>query len=332
MPASSITPLYAGAGRVFQVSSALASQASAFSLPHVETIRYFNRHSGKAETEKIYGEASLRWIYGSPLGKLSLHTLVKRHGFSKWYGSRMSKPQSASRIAPFIERYGLDPADFADPISSFRSFNEFFYRKLKSEARPIDPAPVVFPADGRHLGFPDISKIDSFFVKGQTFDLPALLGDAELAKKFAKGSLVLSRLCPVDYHRFHFPAAGIPSATRTIPGPLFSVSPIALAQKLAYLWTNERTLTRLETEEFGTILILEIGATCVGSINQTYIPGKSVAKGQEKGYFAFGGSSTITIFEPGNVKLSTDLLEHSAQQTELYARIGSEMATGEASL
>ena len=291
----------------------------------MESIRYFNRHSGKAETEQVYGEASLRWIYGNPLGKLSLHALVKRHAFSRWYGARMSKPESAGRINPFIERYGLDPGEFADPSSSFRSFNEFFYRKLKPTARPIAESSIVFPADGRHLGFPDISKIDSFFVKGQTFDLPALLGDAALAEKFAKGTLVLSRLCPVDYHRFHFPAAGIPSETKTIPGPLFSVSPIALAQKLAYLWTNERTLTRLETERFGTVLILEIGATCVGSINQTYTPCRPVEKGAEKGYFAFGGSSTITIFEPGKVKLAEDLLENSARQTELYARIGSAM-------
>lgn len=291
----------------------------------MENIRYFNRHTGTTETEQVYGESSLRWVYGNPLGKLSLHALVKRHAFSKWYGARMSKPESAARIAPFIGRYGLDPGEFADSPSSFRSFNEFFYRKLKPTARPIAESPIVFPADGRHLGFPDISRIDSFFVKGQTFDLPALLGDAALAEKFAKGTLVLSRLCPVDYHRFHFPAAGIPSETKTIPGPLFSVSPIALAQKLAYLWTNERTLTHLETEDFGTILILEIGATCVGSINQTYTPGRPVEKGAEKGYFAFGGSSTITVFEPGKVKLAKDLLENSAKQTELYARMGSAM-------
>ncbi len=292
----------------------------------METIRYFNRHTLQNETEQVYGEAFLRWTYGNPLGKLALHALVKRHGFSKWYGKRMSKPESASRIQPFIDKYGLDPADFADSPSSFRSFNEFFYRKLKPEARPIAASPIVFPADGRHLGFADISKIDSFFVKGQTFDLPALLADPTLAEKYAHGSLVLSRLCPVDYHRFHFPASGIPSKTRTLEGPLFSVSPIALARKLAYLWTNKRTITELRTEDFGTILLMEIGATCVGSIHQTFTPGKAVEKGDEKGYFAFGGSSTITIFEPGKIQLAADLLENSAKQIELYARIGSEMA------
>lgn len=293
----------------------------------MDSIRYFNRHAGTHETEEIYGEASLRWAYGNPLGKLSLQAFVKRPAFSKWYGWRMSKPESASRIAPFIAKYGLDPADFADDPASFRSFNEFFYRKLKPSARPTADCPIVFPADGRHLGFPDISRIDAFFVKGQHFDLPALLGDAALAEKYAKGSLVLSRLCPVDYHRFHFPAAGIPSETRLINGPLFSVSPIALAQNLSYLWTNKRTLTELKTENFGTILILEIGATCVGTIGQTFRPGMPVDKGAEKGFFAFGGSSTITIFEPNKVILAADLLENSANQTELYAHIGSAMAT-----
>jgi phosphatidylserine decarboxylase len=291
----------------------------------VETIRYFNRHTQKLETEQIYGESFLRWTYGNPFGKLALHALVKRHGFSKWYGRRMSKPDSANRILPFIEKYAMNPADFLEPPSSYKSFNEFFFRNLKPEARPISAEPIVFPADGRHLGFPDISKIHSFFVKGQTFDLPTLLGDPDLAAKYANGSLVLSRLCPVDYHRFHFPAAGIPSETRTIPGPLFSVSPIALEKKLSYLWTNKRTLTQLQTDEFGTILILEIGATCVGSIHQTYTPNQLVDKGAEKGYFAFGGSSTITIFEAGKVTLSKDLLENSSKQIELYARIGSAM-------
>jgi phosphatidylserine decarboxylase len=298
-----------------------------FTAATVDSIRYYNRLTGTHETEEIYGEGFLRWAYGNPLGNLSLHAFVKRPAFSKWYGWRMSKPESAQRVLPFIAKYGLNPDDFAETPGSFRSFNEFFFRKLKPSARPIDAAPVVFPADGRHLGFPDVSAIDSFFVKGQRFDLAGLLDDAALAAKYAKGALVLSRLCPVDYHRFHFPAAGTPSETRLINGPLFSVSPIALARNLSYLWTNKRTLTELKTEDFGTILLLEIGATCVGTIQQTFTPGQPVAKGAEKGYFAFGGSSTITIFEPGAVTLATDLLEHSARQTELYARVGSALAT-----
>ncbi len=293
----------------------------------MEPIRYYNRHSGTLETEQVYGESFLRWSYGNPLGAISLNAFVKRPFFSKWYGRKMSTPQSAARVAPFIQTYGLDPSDFADSPDSYRSFNEFFYRKLKPSARPIDadPASVTFPADGRHLGFQDASAIRGVFVKGQKFDLAALLGDTQLAARYAGGALVLSRLCPVDYHRFHFPVAGVPGETQLIKGPLFSVNPIALRQRLSYLWTNKRTVTKVQTERLGVVICMEIGATCVGTICQTFTPGQPVAKGAEKGYFAFGGSSTLTLFEPGRVNLDRDLLEHSARQTELYARIGSRM-------
>lgn len=293
----------------------------------MDPIRYQNRHTGTLETEKVYGESFLRWAYGNPLGPVALDTFIKRPFFSAWYGRRMSTPESKARVAPFIAEYGLDPSEFADSPDSFASFNEFFYRKLKPEARPIDrdDSSIVFPADGRHLGFQNAAEIEGVFVKGQKFDLAALLGDADLAAKYETGSLVLSRLCPVDYHRFHFPASGTPGETRLINGPLFSVSPIALRKNLAYLWINKRTVTKLETPNIGTVLCLEIGATCVGSILQTFTPGQPVEKGAEKGYFAFGGSSTITIFEPGAVILENDLRHHSAKQTELYARVGGRM-------
>ncbi len=293
----------------------------------MESIHYHNRETGTLDTEKVYGESFLRWAYGNPLGPVALNAFIKKPFFSAWYGRRMSTPESKSRIAPFIAEYGLDPADFAESPDAYGSFNEFFYRKLKPEARPIDrdANSVVFPADGRHLGFQKASAIEGVFVKGQKFDLAALLGDAALAEKYADGALVLSRLCPVDYHRFHFPAAGIPSETVVLNGPLFSVSPIALRKNLGYLWENKRTVTRLETPNLGTVLCMEIGATCVGTIGQTFDPGSPVDKGAEKGYFAFGGSSTITIFEPGAVLLENDLRHHSAKQVELYAKIGTRM-------
>lgn len=294
----------------------------------MESIRYFNRHTGCLETEEVYGEDFLRWTYGHPLGAIALSAFVKRPFFSAWYGWRMNMRKSAARVAPFIANYGLDAAEFEEAPDSFRSFNEFFYRKLKPSARPVDAnaASVVFPADGRHLGFNRASEIEGVFVKGQKFDLAALLGDAKLASKYTDGALVLSRLCPVDYHRFHFPAAGVPEETRLIAGPLFSVSPIALRKNLTYLWTNKRAITPLHTERFGTVQLIEIGATCVGTIRQSFTPETAVAKGAEKGYFAFGGSSTLTLFEPGAVKLEADLAEHSAQQTELYAKVGTRMA------
>lgn len=296
-------------------------------LTVVNQIVYFDRYRKVACTEQVYGDRYLRWTYGTLAGKFALAAIVKRVWFSRWYGWRMDHPASRQKIAPFIDQYELDTEEFARRPDDFASFNEFFYRTLKPEARPVDPDPstVVFPADGRHLCIPDLSRNDGLLVKGERLDLETLLGDAALAHEYARGALVLSRLCPVDYHRYHFPAAGIAGPSQLINGPLYSVNPIALCQNINILATNKRTLSVLETDSLGRVLLLEIGATCVGGICQTYAENSHVAKGDEKGYFRFGGSSTITIFEPGRVKFDDDLLENSKQNRELYAHVGDHM-------
>ncbi len=293
-------------------------------MPVCKPITLFNRQTGGIESEAVYGEGFLRFVYENPLGALALHAVAKRHFFSKWYGWRMDRPRSRRLIGPFIERYGVDVSEFADPVGSFRSFNEFFVRRLKAGARPVDARPetVVFPADGRHRVIPDASACDSFFVKGTRFDLASLLGDAELAARFATGSILISRLCPVDYHRFHFPVAGVPGAPRRIKGPLYSVSPIALRRRPSILWENERFVTVLESGALGDVLLVEIGATNVGTVVHTNTPHQPVGRGDEKGCFRFGGSCLVTVLEPGRVRLAGDLLEHSAAGREVYAKMG----------
>jgi phosphatidylserine decarboxylase len=292
-------------------------------------IQFYNRTTGEVETEVVYGEQWLRWILFNPFGQIALHTVAKRAWFSRWYGWRMNSAGSASRVKPFIEQYNIAEREHVKTTNEFASFNDFFYRKLKPEARPVDAADdsVVFPADGRHLGFAKASAVEGVFVKGQRFNLSKLLGDQKLAERFVDGAAVFSRLCPVDYHRFHFPVAGIPAEARLINGPLYSVNPLALRDRLSILWENKRFITEIESEQFGKVLMLEIGATNVGSVNHTFVPTRPVAKGEEKGYFAFGGSATLTLFEPGRVKLDEDLLEQSAQQRELYAKVGDRLGT-----
>jgi phosphatidylserine decarboxylase len=298
--------------------------AFSLSLMPAAPIQFFNRLTQQLETEAVYGEAPLRFVYENPLGKVALHTLVKRAAFSKWYGSRMDAPASAARIAPFIEQFGVDVSEFADSAESFRSFNEFFYRKLKPSARPVveDEKAIALPADGRHLVIPDVSQCPDFLVKGSRFNISALLADSSLASRFEKGSVLISRLCPTDYHRFHFPFGGIAESPRLINGPLYSVSPIALMKRPTIFWENKRYRTRLRTQTLGEIVFLEVGATCVGSVVHTATPGQIVQKGDEKGYFRFGGSSVITIFEAGRVRFSDDLLAQSAEGREVYARVG----------
>lgn len=289
-----------------------------------EPIRYFDRYRGSMETELVYGEGWLRWIYETTPGQIALAALVRRAAFSKWYGWRMNRRISAERVLPFVLDYGLEPGDFAKPVWDYKSFNEFFARALKKEARPIAPGDdvVVLPADGRHLAFPDVDAAEGFYAKGQKFSLAELLGDAALAAEFAGGTMVISRLCPVDYHRFHFPIAGTPGATKLINGYLYSVSPLALRRNVKYLVENKRELTLIETARLGRVAMLEIGATCVGTIRNLFLPDQPVQKGEEKGLFKFGGSCVISLFGRGRVRLEADLAEHGAQGVEVYAKMG----------
>jgi len=289
-------------------------------------IRFYNRYTRQIETESIYGERWLRWAYENPVGRFATWLLVRRSLFSRYYGWRMSLSDSARRVFPFIVDYNLNVDEFAKSAYAFKTFNEFFTRGLKPEARPIaapdDETLAVFPADGRHLGFADVDAAPGFYVKGAKFTLRDLLGDDTLAQTFAGGSMLISRLCPVDYHRFHFPVAGKPDDGRLINGWLYSVSPVALRLNVQRLVQNKRQITLVDETVFGRVVVIEVGATNVGSILQTYVPGRRVVKGEEKGMFKFGGSCVITLFQKNRIQFDEDVLTQSADGLETYARMG----------
>ena len=290
-----------------------------------EPVRYFDRARRELRTERIYGERWLRLAYGNPVGRLAVWLLVRRSFLSWWYGWKMNMRASSLRILPFIRDFDIDVDEFAKSAFDYKTFNEFFYRALKAGARPIaDGGNVaVFPADGRHLVFPDADAADGFYVKGRKFSVRELVGEGE--PEPAGCGMVISRLCPSDYHRFHFPVDGVPSEARLIEGWLYSVNPIALRRNIRYLVENKRMLTVIDSPVFGRVVTVEVGATNVGSIRETFIPGKPVRKGDDKGFFAFGGSCMITLFPRGTIRFDADLVAQSAQCIETYARMGERM-------
>ena len=292
-----------------------------------EPVRYYNRKTCTVETEQIYGEGWLRFAYENPVGRFFTAALVRRALLSKFYGWQMSRPYSAHRVLPFIVKYDLDTDEFAKSPFDFKNFNDFFSRALKKSARPVTPGYDIatFPADGRHLCIQDINAVDGFYVKGAKFTLEELLGSFELAQQYDGGTMIISRLCPVDYHRFHFAAPGIPSEPRLIKGSLYSVNPIALRRNVRYLVENKRYVTEITSSGFGKLVQIEIGATMVGSVVYTYVPDRRVEKGEEKGLFKFGGSCVITLFRRGSIKLDDDLVAQTRLGLETYARMGERM-------
>lgn len=298
----------------------------------MDPISYIDRTTGKIEQERVYGAKALNLLYGngwltSLFGGPLAHLCARLPFFSAMFGYLKTRPSSARQIAPFIKNFGMDPSEFQEPPSSFASFNDFFIRKLKPSARPIAPGKnvAIIPADGRYYFYQHYHLADGIIVKGQKFNLATLLNNESLAKEYSEGAMVIARLCPTDYHRYHFPCDCLPGETQLINGWLYSVNPVAIKKDLQIFTQNKRTLCELETENFGKVLFLEIGATCVGAIHQTYTPNKTYAKGDEKGYFSFGASSLILLFQPNKIIFDKDLVEATQKHLEIRCLMGQSM-------
>jgi phosphatidylserine decarboxylase len=291
----------------------------------VDTIEYIDRKSGKKQTENVPGGGSLKFLYGKPLGKLTLSILVKRKFFSRLGGRLMNSKMSAKRIDKFVKEHTIDMDQFIEPDDGYPHFNSFFYRKLQEGSRPIGNG-ICSPADGKILVFPSLKEVDDFFIKGQAFNLETFLNNKNLSEKYSSGSMAIIRLAPPDYHRFHFPADGIVGCPTKINGAYYSVSPLALRKSLRIFLENKREHVELKTKEYGDMLIVDVGATLTGSILQTYKQESTIKKGDEKGYFAFGGSTTVLLFEKNKVRFDPDLNINSSNGFETTIQMGEQIA------
>jgi len=168
--------------------------------------------------------------------------------------------------------------------SSFKNFNEFFIRKLKPEARPIDmnSDSLISLGDGRILAYENIDLNKIVQVKGFTYSLKELTGESDISNKYKDGTCLILRLCPTDYHRFHFVDSGVCEKNNRISGDYYSVNPIALKKIPELYCRNKREWSLFHSENFGDILYVEVGATCVGTIVQTYLTNVAVKKALKK--------------------------------------------------
>lgn len=213
------------------------------------------------------------------------------------------------------------------PVEQFRTFNEFFYRKLKPEARPCS-APdetrvVVSPADCRSVVFDRMEDATKVWVKGREFSIGRLLGDAypEDVNRYRNGALGVFRLAPQDYHRFHIPVDGVMGTPKTIAGEYYTVNPMAIRSALDVYGENVRVLVPIDSVSHGRVMVVCVGAMMVGSTVITRQAGEQVSRAEELGYFKFGGSTLLVLFEEGAVKFDRDLVENSNGPLETLVRI-----------
>ena len=266
-------------------------------------------NKGKYEREMIYGEKWMRIIYENPVGSATLLHLAKRKAISRLYGRYCRTSFSARKIPKFIEDYKIDMTGCEE---SYKNFSDFFSREKKGVFFPDKPNVLGSPCEGLVSVYTDISTEKLISAKGCIFSLSELFGDNSLAEAYQGGAMLRIRLTPANYHRMHFFDDGKVTSLKFLDGDLFSVSPIALNRVMRLYCRNKRALVLFSSLNFGDVVIVEVGATFVGSIVHCFSEGDYVRRGQQASYFLPGGSLVLVFFKKGafvpNKPLATQTL------------------------
>lgn len=264
---------------------------------------------------------SLRFLYHNPIGRVILKVLT-RPFVSKIVGKYMDSSLSKRRIKKFIKQNNLDLS--CCQIEEWRSFNAFFHRHIRPETRPMgdpDAGELISPADSKVLVYP-IQNGLVLPIKESEYTVTSLLQNEALAKQYQNGWAVVFRLCVDDYHRYCFPVSGEKEPDVFIPGKLHTVQPIALRMHPVFC-ENSRSYTLLHTKQFGDVIQMEVGALMVGKIvNHSANVPQSVAAGEEKGYFAFGGSTIVLLFSENTFEPDAELIANTQSDLETVVRFG----------
>lgn len=290
------------------------------------TVKLYNRKTKRVEDEIIFQLGAIKFLYINTFGKLIMSLLLKRRFVSKLIGLQKRSPASKRDILPFIKKYNICVDEIEKPLESFNSFNEFFIRTLKNGARKVDynPKSLISPADSRVLAY-DIKNDTVIPVKGINFTIFELLKNRELAAKYIDGKCIIFRLAPVDYHRFCYVDEGLQEGIVPINGKLHSVNMLALASGIKVFQENYREYCVLKTKNYREVVHIDVGAIGIGRIKQHHIDGCNFKKGDEKGYFEFGGSTIILLFERDTIEIDLDIMEHSKRSIESLVEYGSKI-------
>ena len=299
-----------------------------------------DRATGEKEFEpmSLYVRVGMHLLYyGSMQGKLlqwqQTENLLKAQSVKM--GREYDSPESKIHIGAFIESFDL-AASLSEFVESnpdnYPNFNAFFAREIRPDARPIS-APengnvISSPADCRLTAFPTVDLATKYWIKGFGFTLSKLLDDEEIATEFDGGSIIIARLAPQDYHRWHAPSTGRVMSVKEIDGTYYTVNPQAINQEGTLdVYCENRRSVMLVDGNVGPIAIVAIGAMLVGSIK--YVggvenPGSHLNRGQCLGAFCYGGSTVVVLYPRGSATLDEDLVRNSTaeQPCETLVKVG----------
>ncbi|MBR6071855.1 MAG: phosphatidylserine decarboxylase [Acholeplasmatales bacterium] len=274
-----------------------------------------NRKTGEKYEVTVSG--SQKFLYRNWFGRLLLKILI-RPFVTKVGGWFLKRRISKKRIPKFIKEANINVDDYI--VDNIKSYNDFFIRKIKDGKRIIDNDinHLIAPCDSKLSAY-KIEENSVFKIKDSYYRVEDLLKNKELADEFIGGNLLIFRLTVDDYHRYSYPASGKKGKNIHIKGVFHTVNPIAL-EKYNFYKRNSREYTVLDTIEFGKMIMVEVGAIMVGKIknhHQEY----EFKRGEEKGYFEFGGS-TIVLITKDNIKIDDDIISNTNNGDESIVKLG----------
>lgn len=273
---------------------------------------------GNIKKEHSSQDILLEWLYSHRIGRMLVRPLISPQ--ASRLGAKILNSKASALIVPlFVRRHAIAMEDY-EPVA-YASYNDFFTRKLARGARSVGQAKdvLVSPCDSR-LSVYKIDGACTFTMKHTEYTVESLLKSRKLANRFAGGFVWVFRLCVDDYHRYIYVDDGVVSKNRRIPGVFHTVNPAANEAFPIYK-ENTREYCLLKSENFGTVLQMEVGAMLVGRI-ENRPGGRAVCKGEEKGNFAFGGSTVILMTQKGRALPDVDILRNSKNGVETRVRLG----------
>ncbi|MBQ9392027.1 MAG: phosphatidylserine decarboxylase [Lachnospiraceae bacterium] len=265
----------------------------------------------------------LERLYTTVIGRMIVKILINPviSNIGGWF---MNSPFSRPLIKSFIINNLIDMSQYEE--REFVSYNDFFTRKIKENMRPIDmnKSHLISPCDSK-LTVYDIGEDSVLNIKNTSYSIYSLLRDKRLVSKYQGGKALVFRLTVDDYHRYIYIDDGYKSHNRSIAGVYHTVNPIANDMYPIYR-ENHREYTMLRTDNFGDVIQMEVGALMVGRITNLHQK-KKVIRGEEKGFFEFGGSTIVLLLEKDKASIDKDIIDNTKAGIETRVLCGQKIGT-----
>lgn len=254
----------------------------------------------------------LTFLYNNIFGRIILKIMITTF-IANLYAKYMNSGFSKYKIKRFIKKNNINIEEYEE--YKYKSFNDFFKRKIKKEKRNIEQGNIAI-CDAKLSAY-KIDKELKLEIKNSIYTVDELI--QENAEMFKDGYALVYRLCVDDYHHYVFPSDGKVIASKEVRGVLHTVQPIAI-KKYKVFSENTREIAMLDTKDYGLVSYIEVGAMLIGKIVNENV--KNFKRGQEKGHFEFGGSTIILLFQKGKIKINNKILTNTEKNIETIVKLG----------